>query len=171
MASWTEPVTHATGDVLAVTDWNGLANDITFLYEAPYTNAYMSAAASVATATATQLPLGTVAFSAYGFALDTSTGNLTMPLTGLYAVQALATLTTTAAGPVSAQVYHNGSMALSGGWAYGPAGNTPASASGILLVTNNDNIGLWCTQATGSTINAVTGAQATWLSAYFVGSQ
>jgi hypothetical protein len=30
--AWSTPVLHATGDVVPSADWNGLANDLTFLY-------------------------------------------------------------------------------------------------------------------------------------------
>ena len=33
MASWGTPVTHVTGDTLAVSDWNTIANNETFLYQ------------------------------------------------------------------------------------------------------------------------------------------
>lgn len=172
MASWTVPVIHATGDVLAVTDWNGLANDATFLYQAPYVNAYASASVSVANSTDTQVPLGAVSFSAYGASVNTSTGNIAPPLTGIYFVAGVATIAATAASNTLGEIFVSGTKVAEGGSFFNPgAGNTRASVTNITIASAGDAIGLWAAQFSGSTASTVTGSLSSYLSAFFVGSQ
>lgn len=82
MASWTTPVTHSTGDVLAVSDWNGIANNETFLYQAPYASYYGLNPTTLGSNVVTQVTLDTVDFSGYGFSLSAS--NAIIPITGTY---------------------------------------------------------------------------------------
>ena len=48
MPAWQTPTVHATGDIFAVNDNNILANNETFLYQAPYASYYNNAVCSVA---------------------------------------------------------------------------------------------------------------------------
>lgn len=163
MASWTTPVTHVTGDVLAVTDWNGLANDATFLYQAPYIQAYATATTSVATGTTTTIALGG-AVTAYGFTL--SSNNAVTPLTGTYwAAGEVSFGSSTYAADVSTALTQNGT-ALTGFGVYA----SPTS-SALVLASASDTVGLTAFQDSGNTLTVGSGENSTYLHMAFVGSQ
>jgi hypothetical protein len=172
MASWTVPVTHATGDVLAVSDWNGVANDLTFLYEAPYINAYASASVSVAPNTIVNVSLDSTVMSAYGASVDTSTGNVAMPLAGLYWVNGVVQLAMTASGTARTEINQNGTEALNGTSPYnGGTENIWSAASGILVANAGDVLGSTIQQNSSATLTGFGGNHNANLSAFFVGSQ
>ena len=95
MASYTNPILHATGDDLAVTDWNAVANNTTFLYRAPYILAYASITQSTANNTTSSINLNTFVASGYGFTI--SSNNVVVPLTGVYTIGGTVTMTQNAA--------------------------------------------------------------------------
>lgn len=167
MASWTTPITHSTGDVLAVTDWNGVANNETFLYQAPYANYYNSSATSVPTGSNTQISLGGTTSSGYGFKVTSNSA--IAPLTGIYAVSGALTMITSS-GQVAVDVYLNGSAVSQA--------STNASTNGISVCTSTlvscastSTIGLYGYQNTGSSQNSYNAADFTYLAVHFVGSQ
>ena len=113
MASWGTPVTHFTGDTLAVSDWNTIANNETFLYQASYCNYYDNGGTNVNPSTYTQVALGGVTCAGYGFSV--SSNNVVVPLAGIYWVAgALAASSNQASGWVAAYIYHNGSLYANG---------------------------------------------------------
>lgn len=172
MATWTAPVTHATGDVLAVTDWNGLANDATFLYEAPYAMYYNSTATSCGTGATTQVSLGGTTASNYGFSL--SSNDAVVPLAGTYMVffsVYMASTTGSGSDAVYSFVYHNGSQSLEGLTLPSYILQVSTGGGGIVSCSTSDTLGLYLANDSGSTLDTAPGAQSTYLHAAFIGSQ
>jgi hypothetical protein len=170
MASWTVPVIHATGDVLAVSDWNGVANDLTFLYEAPYANYYNSVATAMAANTNTQVTLGGTTSSNYGFSVSSS--NAITPLAGLYAVFFSLTYTPySSADYALGYAYHNGSFVCQSNPQFLNATYpTTCVGSSIIVCAAGDTLGLWGIQESSVSIETEATSYNTFLSAYFVGS-
>lgn len=170
MASWTVPTIFATGDVLDIASANTWSNDLTFLYQAPYINAY-AASVAVPTGTLTQLPMTGTQFSAYGASVDTSTGNIAMPLAGLYWVFGQYGITIGSDDQFWAEIYQNGGMVIRG-TIKNPyfTGPNYANVGGIILASAADTIGLWVWQTSGNTQDTVGGNNGTNLSAFFIGS-
>ena len=174
MASWTTPVTHATGDILSVSDWNGVANNETFLYQAPYALYYNSVSTTLVGGTETIVTFGGTGFANYGFSVASGT-NVTVPLTGIYLVSSLVTTSGggggSAATPLANQVFQNGNRIAFG--SEGPTNATyPSSLSTVLASATSGSYfqaipqNYWATN-----LPTAPGPDQTYLSAYFVGSQ
>lgn len=118
MASWTTPPIHATGDVLSVTDWNTVANNETFLYQAPYCRFVSLVSQSIANSTVTPITLSasSPSFAGYGFAL-TSGSVVTAPLTGTYFAYGSIGVTNyggTSGNYMNSNIYQNGVLNMIG---------------------------------------------------------
>lgn len=171
MASWTAPIIHATGDVLAVTDWNGLANDATFLYQAPYIMAYNSVSTGLVTNTATQVTLGGLTASGYGWSV--SSNNLVVPLTGVYQLSGNVYYAANSGAPTDnfwSYVYHNGSQTLQGAGVSTTPNSVGSPVTGLIAASAGDTFGLWAFAAQAGATTG-TGATVTFLHAIFIGSQ
>jgi hypothetical protein len=170
LTAWTAPVVHAVGDILALNDWNNLANDTLFLYQGAYALVFNSSGTTLS-GTPTQVTLGGT--TALGYNFSVSSNNLVVPLTGLYQVEGTVTHAANSGSSTeytAAYAYHNGSEVLSGG--VSPTYTTYAGSafSGLVLASANDTIGLWAfSSQSGATTE--TGAGNTYLHAFFVGSQ
>ncbi len=172
MASYTNPILHATGDDLAVTDYNGVANNTTFLYQAPYCSYYNRSSTSVTTTTFTQVSLGGTTASGYGFSV--SSNNAIVPLTGTYHVDfsvGIAELRNDVTVIISA-LYQNGTSVANGSTAaFNNVYYSSSAGSTTIKCTAGDTLGLWVTQTSGGTFGTVNDALQTYLAAFFVGSQ
>lgn len=174
MASWTTPVTHATGDILSVSDWNGVANNETFLYQAPYANYYNSVATSLTASAVTPVTIQGTTGANYGFSVS-STTNMVVPLTGIYLVTGLITITGGGAGsavtPLVTEIHYNGTRVAFG--TDGPTNYTYASSlsSTIYPASANSYFGLYGSNTYSAAFNTLTGPDVTYLAAYFLGSQ
>ena len=166
MAAWGTPPTHVTGDTLAVSDWNTIANNETFLYQAPYASAYNTVGVSCASATWTQITLSTLDFSGYSFALTSN--NLVAPIAGIYWVSGFVmwTVSTTIVGT---GLYQNGTQKKVSQTAAVSTG-TGSSAGVVMKCAASDTIGLWGVQDSGGNASNVAGSTNTYLSAFYVGS-
>ena len=171
MASYTAPTLHVTGDDLAVTDYNSVASNTTFLYQTPYGAIYATGISGIVTNTAQQVNLAGTTALGYGFSL--SSNNLVVPLTGVYSVVgSVAMASTSAGGKCSAGVYHNGSSTLSGSSTpFDSSVNAVSITGGVILCSAGDTLGLWVYQTSGAGLDTVAGASLTYLHATFVGSQ
>lgn len=174
MASWITPTIHATGDVLSVTDWNAVANDVIFSYQAPYARYYNSVATSITSSlVATQVTLGGTSFSNYGFSI--SSNNAVIPLTGMYWVAGQVSLSASGGSGtdyMSAQIYQNGAANIYGSTCPTASAEFPGSqAAGLLQCSAAATIGLYCSQNSGSAITTNTSAANTSISLAFLGSQ
>ena len=171
MASYTNPILHATGDDLDVTDYNAVANNTTFLYQTPYALIYQTNASSVPEATGTQVSLGGVSAMNYGWSV--SSNNLVVPLTGIYNVIGTVTMQTSTGSPKCfAFIYHNGTETLQGSTGiFDSTVNTVTNANGLVSCTAGDTLGLWVYQTAAGPLATVTGSSNTYLHAFFVGSQ
>jgi hypothetical protein len=172
MASFTNPTTYATGDDLAVTDVNAVAQNTLFLYQRPYAAFYGSIATIIPTATPTQVTLGGTTVNGYGFSVTSN--NVIVPITGVYSVSfgvQTGGYGGTGAPYLSAILYHNGSEAIGG--AVVPSYTTlPASTgTGIVSCTAGDTLGLWALQTSGVNLTTTVAAAVTFVHAYFVGSR
>lgn len=170
MASWTTPVIHSTGDILAVTDWNGVANNETFLYQKPYVAAFDSGGTSISTDIPTQINLASTAFSGYGFSV--SSNNVVVPLTGIYAAYWTITISGGSGSgndELISQLYQNGSSLLGGAIVPSYTGNPASSGSGLVSCTASDEIALYAIQTSGSTLVTIDGAS--FLHMVYQGSQ
>ena len=168
MASWTTPVTHSAGDTLAVTDWNGVANNETFLYQAPYASYYNSVATTLTSGTNTQVTLGGTEYSGYGFSV--SSNNAVAPLAGSYMTLFSVGFNQTGSNALSL-VYQNGTQKAIGSSVPGNSTTGTFSSSGKVLKCNaSDTIALYGLQFAGA-VGTLTGSNETYLSLAFVGSQ
>lgn len=168
MASWTAPVTHASGDVLAVTDWNGVASDCTFLYEAPYIRVYDSAGTSLTNNTFTQVSLGGTTTSGYGWSV--SGNNIVAPLTGIYWAAWGVNTDFSASAYLLASLFLDASRYADGVWDY-TSGEASSTGATLLAASATNGIGLYGYQTSGSAVTTGAYSYATYLSAAFVGSQ
>lgn len=164
MAAWDAPAIFATGDTLSVSSANTWSNDLTFLYEAPYAYAYLSASVAASVNTPTQVPLDAMAFSGYGLTVGASV--VSVPLTGVYQVNFGAQIPS-ASGTVACYLYQNGALATRGGSAINPYGQIIGRS--IVTANASDTLGLW--YFTDAAAHIAPGAPYTYLSASFVGSQ
>lgn len=170
MASWVSPPTHATGDVLAVTDWNTVANNETFLYQAPYIRLYSTTTISVANETITQFPLGGTSYSNYGW--TTSSNNAVCPLTGIYSFGVKPVFVQASSGASQGYGYLNGTLTVSS--SLSPLSSvyySGCAGSDIVSCTAGSTFGLWAQQNSGGSLTTVAGATGSVLWAFFVGSQ
>lgn len=172
MASWTTPVIHATSDVLAVADWNGLANDATFLYQAPYALYFNSVATTIGNASNTQITLGGTTASGYGFSVSSNAA--VVPLAGVYQVHFSATLSSAGVGTANDQftafVTQNGTTVLGGSSVPTAVTYSVSSGSGLVVCAASDSIALWGNQDSGGNMTTTTGAAQTYLHLAFIGS-
>ena len=176
MAAWVTPTTHATGDVLSVSDWNAVANNEIFLYQAPYGMYYNSASVSVSTGVLTKVTLDGVTAAAYGASVSSGWANFSTY--GMYHVSGTVTMQAgagAASNYLNAQVKNNGAVVFIGN-SNNPNSTFPASTvSGIATYisgqTGNNGIGLQVIQNSGSTMFTSPVEVQTYLHAFFIGSQ
>lgn len=170
MPSFTNPVIHATADALAVGDYNTVANNTLALWQKPYIMAYNSVITALTSGVFTQVTLGGLTASGYGFSV--SSNNIVVPLTGIYSVQFAITAVPATTSVLESACYHNGSFAIAGS---GPANisgvNMVAAGGGLISCTASDTLALEGFQGTGSPLNTVVGATNTFLHVTFMGSQ
>jgi hypothetical protein len=172
MASWTSPVTHVSGDVLSVTDWNGVANNETFLYQVPYILAYNSVSTSLTDGTPTQISLGGITADGYGFSV--SSNNVIVPLTGVYSVQFAVQVGgsgSPGANDMNCSVYHNGSVVIQGSTVPTATTFPGSSGGGLVACSASDTLGLVAVQGASATLSTQNNAYSTFLHVFFVGSQ
>jgi methyl coenzyme M reductase beta subunit len=173
MASWTNPTTKAVGDVLSAANWNAVANNTTFLYQAPYGLYYNSVAMPNQTSlTFQQVTLGGTTGSAYGFSV--SSNNVNVPLAGIYAVSANVTVNGASTNAYIQQtaIYHNGgavayfrSEQLQGFYDVSTAGSAVVSCA-----ASTDTIALYYAYNGTTAANPDNSATNTFIHTYFVGS-
>ena len=170
MASWGTPVTHFTGDTLAVSDWNTIANNETFLYQAPYCNYYDNGGTNVNPSTYTQVALGGVTCAGYGFSI--SNNFVAVPLAGIYWVTgAVAASSNQATGWVAAYIYHNGMLYANGAQSAFSAGdNAQSSVSTVVKCAASDTLNLGARQTGPGPMTTNPAANLTYLAATFAGS-
>lgn len=176
MASWNVPTIHATGDILSVTDWNNVANNTTFLYQAPYFIGQTTAGTALGNSTNTVIPLSIVN-SGYGMAYNTFYGYLTPPLVGTYFMSAGLTVAANAAGSPNnfrAEIWQNSGVYATGSTGAFQNSGTSAVASQVsTLVYNASTSNNYQLQAFNRASNSAslttTGVQ-NYMTAHFVGS-
>ena len=170
MASWTTPTTHATGDILSVSDWNAVANNEIFLYQAPYCKYYNSVLTAIGLTTA--VTLGGTSFVNYGFSVSSNT--VVAPLTGTYYVSGLVTFNGgagTATTTVATQISQNGTRIHYGNSNPSNVGFPSSTAQGVASATAGNYWTLQANNTSGSTLNTLPGADTTNFTAFFIGSQ
>lgn len=167
MASWTNPTIASVGAILPSTSYNAVANNTTFLYQAPSAAIYDTAGTSIANNTVTQVALGGTTFLKYGFTVGSN--NLIVPLAGVYQITG-AVLDGQSTSFLLAIVKQNGANCLVGGHGPGTTDGASSVATGLVTCAASDTIGLWAYQVTGGsvTLNAI--ASQTFLHAVFLGS-
>lgn len=174
MASWTTPVIHATGDVLAVTDWNGVANNTTFLYQAPYCMYYANTQTSVPGGGGTAIAIdGTQAYG-YGFSASATNGNsILVPITGIYQFIGCVTVSGLGGTATNAIVYSYfaGSVSLQGVSTSPYVGSPTSLVSGLASLAAADIGQLAMFSDASSTLTGQAAANVTYAHAFFVGSQ
>jgi hypothetical protein len=170
MASWGTPVTHFTGDTLAVSDWNTIANNETFLYQAPYCNYYDNGGTNIPSSTYTMVALGGVTCAGYGFSV--SSNFVVVPLAGIYWVAgAVAASSNQATGWVAAYIYHNESLYANGAQSAFSAGdNAQSSVSTVVKCAASDTLNLGARQTGPGPMTTNPAANLTYLAATFAGS-
>lgn len=171
MATWTAPTTHATADNLAVADWNALANDAIFLYQAPYAMYYNSVATSLTNGVFTQVSLGGVIDSNYGFSV--ATDSAIVPISGIYSVSAAVEITLASAAVLQVAIYKNATNVGQARTVL-PAASTPGvlglPISIVVPCNAGDAIALYAFQNSGGAVNTDIGAVFTFLNLAFMGS-
>ena len=165
MAAWTTPITYPTGDSLEVSAWNGVANDETFLYQAPYGLYYNSVSQGITVNTQTQITLGGLEAQNYGFSISSNT--VAVPLTGIYMTYfgVRVNVNNLLTSSVLVNGYRNARSSTVSGTGYVPT----ATGSSLLYLDRGAtlNLSAYCgTTSTTTTANK----QVTYLHAYFVGS-
>jgi hypothetical protein len=172
MASWTAPVTYATGDILAVTSWNGLANNSTFLYQAPY-GLYYNTTAITAQTSNNYIRVPTTATTNSGYGYSVSSGSVVVPLTGMYLATGNVTVTGNSTSTYSqgAAIYQ-GSTIRAAYRASLASGTPTASASGstVISCTAADTLNLFYLYNGTTAAAPLTGATQTYLYSFFIGS-
>lgn len=181
MASWTPPTTHATGDILAVSDWNAVANNEVFLYDAPYGMYYNSVGVACASDTLTQVTLGGTTAAGYGFAV--SSNDVVLPLAGVYTVSFSVGFPQASGGGfmwgLIQQIPSGGAgttivqgvrvaMPLSGS-AYSPSTGV-SNGSGLIYAAAGDKIRLFARQTSFASLTTQAVASQTFIHIAFVGS-
>jgi hypothetical protein len=165
MASWIPPTTHTTSDIFAVTDWNALCGDATFLLQAPYALAYNAVATSIGTAY-TQVTLVS-SFSNYGFTITSN--NLVVPISGIYAVTGQVGMPLVSGNAVGIMALYQQGGAIA--TYQGPYSLSSYQTATIATCNAGDTLALYAAVLDGSAQNTFTGVSQTFLSAYFIGSQ
>jgi hypothetical protein len=151
-----------------VSDWNTIANNETFLYQAPYGMYYNSVVTSLTSGTPVQISLGGTVASGYGFSV--SSNNAVAPIAGIYQVDFAAQAATTS-GLMCALLYVNSALYANGAYGVGAAGEG-AQSSGSAVVkcpSANATFGLWGLNSAASA-NSGNLADQTYLHAFYVGS-
>jgi hypothetical protein len=175
MATWTTPPIHATGDFLSVTDWNTIANNETFLHQAPYGQYWNTTgtAASVSGGTA-RVQLGGFRGN-YGFVAPSSS-IITIPLAGVYTVSFSVAVATSHAGGddltnrFNAQLNQNGNLVIESPPTPTYVANDPVSASsGVIVCNANDQITLVWTNNGPSTLSTNPSYASTYVHLAYVG--
>jgi hypothetical protein len=161
------PTTHVTGDSLAVSDWNTVANNETFLYQAPYGMYYNSVVTSLTSGPLVQISLGGTIASGYGFSCPS---NIAIPpIAGVYQTCFAAQAATTS-GIINAVLCVNGSEYASGAYSAASASlGAQSSGSAVVKWSSGAGFSLWGLN-TGSTANSGNLAFQTYLHAFYVGS-
>jgi hypothetical protein len=154
---------------LAVSDWNTIANNETFLYQAPYGFYYNSSGTSCGIGT-TQVTLGGTTASGYSFSV--SSNNAVVPIAGIYTALFAVQMTSGAGSGtnnIQALVYQNGSLTLAGS-AVPTYTEAPASSGGgCVKCAASATLGLYLCNATTSLTTCANAAN-TFLHAFWVGS-
>jgi len=162
VAVWGTPPVHVTGDTLAVSDWNTIANNETFLAEAPYGLYYNSVAVTLVLGASTQITLGGTEASGYGFSV--ASNNAVVPIAGLYSTTCSVYISA-AEVLLTALTYHNGSQIRQGS-----SGTLIGSTtSGLVKCAANDTLGFYVYQNGGAPAT-IAGSGSTYLHAFYVGS-
>ena len=172
MASWVAPTVHSAGDLLSVSDWNNVANDVTFLYQAPYgIFPSSSTAASVTPTTFTTVPLTNTGASVnYGVTL--SGNNASVSVAGIYQVVGSVGLSVGGAGSMTPLLYKNGAIALQGSQTnFDGTYGAEAQVSGLIYLNGtSDYLTLKVFQWAAGTKTISTSSTVTYLHMSFVGS-
>ena len=164
MACWGTPVTHTTGDTLAVSDWNTIANNETFLAEAAYGMYYDSVGTSCPNFATTHVNLGGT--TASGYSMSVSSNNVVVPIAGIYIVLFAVEMSSGAgsgADYICASVNHNGSAALVGSLvpSYTTAGGS--AGGGLVKCAASDTLGLYLANTAGTALTTAANATQTFL--------
>ena len=175
MASWTPPTIYSAGQNMSLNAYLALANNETFLYQAPYAAYYDSAGTSCTTNVLTQVSLGGTTATNYGFSVDGS-NNVVLPLTGIYTVSFAVGFPNASGGYMWGLVQKNGTTIFQGNRSsIIPSGasnpnNTICNGSGIISGTAGDLIGLYARQTYYASLTTTNSASQTYLHLTFVGS-
>jgi hypothetical protein len=174
MASWTTPVTHVAGQSLSISDWNGSANNETFLYQRPYGMFTSASVVSVPGSTFTQIAL-TTQYSAYGLSVNVGNVSASVAPLGVYQVSAAVTMTppATTAYNIQCAIYRNGSILLNGSnelTANTVIGATSVVSGLVKFSATTDYISLYVFHLSGSAKDTAIANNQTYLSMSFVGS-
>lgn len=169
MASWTNPTILTTGAPLPSTAYNDVANNTTFLYQKPYASYSTSSGIPCASGANVQVVLSINNFSGYGMSL--STGDIIVPLAGIYQINYRIGYFGASVGGGYSQVYLNGGAILYGSWAtFDGATILQSNGAGLLPCAVGDALQLVAFQNSGSTVNTATTSAQTALEVFFVGS-
>lgn len=168
MASWSAPVIHAVGDVLSASDWNGLANDATFLYQAPY-GISTTVSATLTNNVGTQVDIS-AATTAYGVTLASNA--FVIATAGRYNVFYAVGGAPGAACQWFAFVEQNSSLVSQGAIQRPPSGGGQADSLGAVTINCavGDTISLWGNQNSGSNVAVQTSNYLTYLQVAWAGS-
>lgn len=170
MAVWLPPTTYSTGNPLPATSWNVVANDVLFLYQAPYAISGNTTPTSLVANTGTTIPITTVT-SNYGFSI--SSGGFEIPINGVYHADFSCADGDTGSGIITPILSVNGGVVLFGQG--GVNGNTGFGAtghgSGTISVMAGEIVVLGAIQTNGATQTSISNPLVTFLHLYFVGSQ
>jgi len=172
MASWNVPTIHATGDILSVTDWNNVANNEIFLYQAPYGSFYNNTGAAINGAT-TLVPLASTSYSAYG--VSTNGTSVTVGAAGMYWMTTTATKSGASGSGnnfMRANIFQSGVVLAAGSSAPTFTDYNAASTATALISASASASGyqLQVTQTTGSNASLTASATENFFAVTFVGS-
>lgn len=165
MASWTPPVILPAGNPLPSTDYNALANDVTFLYQRPYFVGYDAIGQSVPNGTITTVGMTGAYWSGYG--MTVSAELLVVPLTGMYYISG--TVWAAAAGGFLDCILNlNGNVNVFRARSPLAVSSTGVSTGGLVSLSAGNFVALACYQDSGGTIS--TEPAITLMSAMFMGA-
>lgn len=165
MASFTTPTIHATGDVLSVSDFNAVANNTTFLFQAPAANVFNSVATPLGTGTVTPVTLGGTTLLNYGFSV--ASNNLVIPIAGVYWLsgQVAAAVGT---GVLASVISLQGANVAQANTLNNAATSIPFVGT-VQSCSAANTVGLEGFSSTS--VSSSPGANLTFLAAFFIGSQ
>jgi hypothetical protein len=175
MATWTNPTTFTAGQPLSLAAYNAVANNETFLYQAPYAAYFDNTGTACAADTLTLVTLSGTTASGYGFSV--SSNKVVLPLTGIYTVSFSVAFPNNTGGYMWGLIQQNGTTIIQSTRAsIIPSGgsnpnNTVCSGSGIIKGTANDQIGLYARQTSFVSLTTTASASQTFIHLTFVGSQ